>query len=310
MNLKYTDVPMWHATYLSYQTSWCRSEGQFFPWPSCYGPQAVKNCRWNPSRKSRCKAVHSSQHRDLDRHWQRIGYHEHRKWPGNEQRCGGLKIAQNGQVSRLFGDMAGQPNPTCYPAGISSSKWADDCHRKHFAKWSNRRSILLNHSTQWCGCTYIIRMITLPPAVSAKDRHGGRTRTFHIHWIRQTSSDHVESDEDSTPEWISATDDWLTWNGDLDNPTDSEADFAADVERDVEWDYSIEDAECPEERNFRAKHKVPGLISPTRKSQRQAEMVLMTVNAITMRINKAVEETLDRMSQCFTRFSSYHVQEL
>jgi hypothetical protein len=96
----------------------------------------------------------------------------------------------------------------------------------------------------------------------------------------------VESDEDSAPESISDTDDWLNWNGDLDNPNDSEEDCAADDDSDIEHNNCIEDPECPEQQDVCAAPNVPGLVRPTRKSKRQAEKVLVTVNAVETRRNK------------------------
>jgi len=90
--------------------------------------------------------------------------------------------------------------------------------------------------------------------------------------------------------YISDTEDWLNWNGDLDNPNDSEDDYVADIESDIEQDNSIEDPECPEQRDVSAASNVPGLIRPTRKSKRQAEHVLMTVNAIETRRNQGVKK--------------------
>jgi len=54
---KYADL----AKHILYHTTWCQSGGQFFPWPRCYRLEAVKNHRRDPSRKSRRKAVCSSQ---------------------------------------------------------------------------------------------------------------------------------------------------------------------------------------------------------------------------------------------------------
>jgi len=74
----------------------------------------------------------------------------------------------------------------------------------------------------------------LPPALSAKDLPGGRTQILNVHRIRRINCHPVESDEDSAPHSISDTDDWLHWNGDLDNPLDSEDDCAAGDESDLE----------------------------------------------------------------------------
>jgi len=100
----------------------------------------------------------------------------------------------------------------------------------------------------------------------------------------------VKSDEDSAPQRISHTEDWLNWNGDSDNPNDSEDNCAADVESDIEQDNSIEDPVCPEQWDVSAAPNVPGLIRPTQNSKRQAEKVLMTVNAIEMRRNTGVKK--------------------
>jgi len=130
----------------------------------------------------------------------------------------------------------------------------------------------------------------LPPPLSAKDLPGGRTQILNVCWIRRINRHPVESDENSPPESISDTEDWLNWNGGLDNPNDSEDDCAADVESDMEQDNSIEDPESPEQRDVSAVPNVPGLIRPTRKSKRHAEKVLVTVNAIETRRNKGVKK--------------------
>jgi hypothetical protein len=126
----------------------------------------------------------------------------------------------------------------------------------------------------------------LPPALSAKDLPGGRTQILNIRRIRRINRHLVESDEDSAPESISETEDWLNWNGDLDNPNDREEDCAADDDSDIEHNKCIEDLECPEQQDVRAAPNVPGLVRPTRKSKRQAEKVLMTVNAAETQRNK------------------------
>jgi len=126
----------------------------------------------------------------------------------------------------------------------------------------------------------------LPPPLSAKDLPGGRTQILNVRPIRRINRHPVESDEDSAPESISDTDDWLNWNGDLDNPIDSEEDCAVDDESDIEQNNGIKDPECPEQQDVRAAPNVPGLVRPTRKSKRQAEKLLVTVNAAETRRNK------------------------
>jgi hypothetical protein len=102
----------------------------------------------------------------------------------------------------------------------------------------------------------------------------------------RNNSHPVESDENSAPESISDTDDWLNWNGDLDNPNDSEEDCAADDKSDIEHNNGIDDVECPEQQDVSAVPDVPGLVRPIRKSKCQAEKLLVTVNATETRRNK------------------------
>jgi hypothetical protein len=68
---------------------------------------------------------------------------------------------------------------------------------------------------------------------------------LNVRRIRRINRHPVESDEDSAPERISDTEDWLNWNGDLDNPNDSEQDCSADDDSDIEHNNCIEDPECP-----------------------------------------------------------------
>jgi hypothetical protein len=77
----------------------------------------------------------------------------------------------------------------------------------------------------------------------------------------------VESDDDSTPESISDTEDRLNWNGDSDNPNDSEKDCAAADESNIKHNNGIEDPEYPKQQDISATPNVPGLIRLTRKSK-------------------------------------------
>jgi len=120
----------------------------------------------------------------------------------------------------------------------------------------------------------------LPPALSAKDLPGEQTQIINVPQIWRINRHPVESDDDSAPESISDTDHWLSWNGDLDNPNDSEDDCAAEDESDIGPNNGTEDPECPEQQDVSAAPNVPGLVRPTCKSKRQAEMVLVTVNAV------------------------------
>jgi len=82
--------------------------------------------------------------------------------------------------------------------------------------------------------------------------------------------------------------DWLHWNGDLDNPNDSKEDCTADNVMGQEQANCIEDPECPGQWDVSSEPIVPGLIQPAQMSKRHPQKLLMTVNVIEMRRNKAV----------------------
>jgi len=132
--------------------------------------------------------------------------------------------------------------------------------------------------------------LPLPPALSAKDLPGGRTQILNVRRIRRITRHPVESDDESAPESISDPDDWLKWNGDLDNPNDSEDDCAADNGADIEHTNGIKDPECPEQQDISTAPNVPGLVRPTRKLKKQAEKALVMVNAVEMRRHKGGKE--------------------
>jgi len=119
--------PMWHSmNALSYQmVSDTRTWGQLFPWARCYLLEAVKNHRWYTLRNSCPKAVCWSQ-------WPSIGYNEDWKLLGNEDRCRGQEVAQNGQFPWGSGEVAEQPKPRWLTEGISHSKSRNDTSTIHF----------------------------------------------------------------------------------------------------------------------------------------------------------------------------------
>jgi hypothetical protein len=131
----------------------------------------------------------------------------------------------------------------------------------------------------------------LPPPLPAKDLSGGRTQILNVRWTWRINRYPVDSDEDSVPENISDTGDWLNWNGDWDNPNDSEDDCAAEFESNIDRENSFEAPESPEQQDVSAAPNVPGLIRPVRKSKRPAETVLVTVNAMETRRNKGVKKS-------------------
>jgi len=94
----------------------------------------------------------------------------------------------------------------------------------------------------------------------------------------------------ASPESISDTENWLNWNGDLDNPNYSEDDCEADDESDMELHNGIEDSKPPEQQNVCAAPNVPGLICPIRRSKKMVEKTLMTVNIMESRRNKGIKK--------------------
>jgi len=130
----------------------------------------------------------------------------------------------------------------------------------------------------------------VPHALSAEVLPGGRTQILNVRRIRRVNRHPAESDEDSSPESISDTKNWLNWNGDLDNPNQSEDDWEADNASDMELDNGSEDWETPEQCNVSAALNVPGLIWPIRRTRKKVEKPLMTVNIMETRRNKGIKK--------------------
>jgi hypothetical protein len=110
----------------------------------------------------------------------------------------------------------------------------------------------------------------------------------------------IERDEDSALEIISDTDDWPNWNGNLNNPNDSDADCAADDETDIEHNNAIKVLDCQEQQNVSATPNVCRLVQPTRKSKRHAGQVFIKVNTVKMWGYNPGKTQLDRIRQWFT----------
>ena len=124
--------------------------------------------------------------------------------------------------------------------------------------------------------------------LSATDLPSGRTLISNVRRIRRIDRHPVECDQDSAPESILDTENWLNWNCDLNNPNDSDDDSTAEVESDIERDNGIHDPESPEQRDVSTTPNIPGFILPTRKSERQAEMVMLRVNTLETRRNNGI----------------------
>jgi hypothetical protein len=95
--------------------------------------------------------------------------------------------------------------------------------------------------------------------------------------MRQIDCQCAKIDEDSAHESISDTENWLNWNGDLDNPNDSKDDCEADNESEIELENGVKETETPEQWNVSATPNVPELIQSTWRSKKIVERVLMMV---------------------------------
>ena len=127
----------------------------------------------------------------------------------------------------------------------------------------------------------------LPPALYLPER---RTQILNVHQDRRLNRHPVQSDEDCAPECISHIYNWLNLNGDLANPNDSEDNCSADDEADIEQGNGIEDPEYPWLWDVSVATNVTGFTRPTLMWKRQAEKVLVTVNAIERRSNTGVKK--------------------
>jgi hypothetical protein len=113
---------------------------------------------------------------------------------------------------------------------------------------------------------------------------------LNVHRIRRVNRHSTKSDEDSSPDSISDTKNWLNWNGDLDNPNESEDDWESDNESDMKLDNGSKDSETPEQQNVSAAPNVPGLIRPTRRIKKKVETPLITVNSVETRRNYGIKK--------------------
>jgi len=128
----------------------------------------------------------------------------------------------------------------------------------------------------------------VPPVSSAKDLPGGWTQVLRVRRIKPIDHQPAESVEDSSPESILDTINWLNRNGNLDNPNNSEDNCEADNESDMELDNGSEDSETPQQQNGSAALNVPGMIRCIRRSKKKAETMLMTDIIMETRRNKRI----------------------
>jgi hypothetical protein len=138
---------------IHFLTIWHRSGGQCLRWVRWYLPEPVKNWRGDHSWTYCPKAVCMSRYCDIARRWPSIWHNEYRKWLGNMERGGEITIAQNGECSQLFGDMAWHTKPVWYTKGIWCTKEAYDSCKLYFRYGRDLQHILVTISTRWCGCS-------------------------------------------------------------------------------------------------------------------------------------------------------------
>jgi len=112
--------------------------------------------------------------------------------------------------------------------------YISDTEKKVKASWS-----LLQHDG--AAAFELSKKSPVLQALSAKDLPGGRTQILNVCQIKWIDCHPAESYDDSSPETISYTKNWLNWNEDLDNPNGSEDHWEADNESDMELDNGSED---------------------------------------------------------------------
>jgi hypothetical protein len=108
--------------------------------------------------------------------------------------------------------------------------------------------------------------------------------------MRRVNRHPAESDVDSSLESISATENSLNWNGDLDNSNQTEDNWEANNESDVELDNGSENSETSQQRKDCAAPNVPGLIRSIRPTKTKVEKPLMTVDIMERRRNTGIKK--------------------
>jgi len=143
----------------------------------------------------------------------------------------------------------------------------------------------------------------LPPTLSAQDLPGGQPQVLNVGWIKSIDHHPVESDEESSPESISDTENWLNWNGDSDTPNNGEQDCEADDESNIEPGKGSKSSGSPDHWVLSAARNVLRLIWPTWRSMNNAATGFITVCAMETRRNKGNKKKQHWLCQyLFTRF--------
>ena len=129
----------------------------------------------------------------------------------------------------------------------------------------------------------------VPPALHAKNHAGEQTQVLNVHQVKRIDLSPVQCDEDSAPECISDTKNWLHCNGDLDDPNHSKNERDADNSFDIALHNAIRDSETPNQWDVSTEQYVAGLILSTQMSKDQAEQLPMKVGTMETRINKWIK---------------------
>jgi hypothetical protein len=85
---------------------------------------------------------------------------------------------------------------------------------------------------------------------------------LNVRQLKQIDRHSGASDDNSSPESITDTENWLNWNWDLDDPNEGEDDWEADNLSDMELVNCSEDSETPEQRNVSAAPDFPRFVRP------------------------------------------------
>jgi hypothetical protein len=135
----------------------------------------------------------------------------------------------------------------------------------------------------------LLEKLPVPRVLAAKNLPGGRTQILNVHRITQIECHHIESDDDSSPEHISDTKNWLNWKLDLDNRNEAEDDWEEDNESKMELANSSDDSKTTEWWNVGTAPKVPKFILPIWRTKQNDETASMMVNIMDTRRNLGIK---------------------
>jgi hypothetical protein len=128
------------------------------------------------------------------------------------------------------------------------------------------------------------------PTLVAKDLAGGQLNILNVRQIKRINRHPGNRNEDIGPENISDAEYWVDRNGDLDCLTDGEDDWEVENKSEIVLDTSVRDSEPQGQGDVSAAPDVPGLILPTLRSKKWADMVLIMVGTMETRRNKVIKK--------------------